>query len=313
MFGIMLWNELAANLRAPGCKCRRIVPSPKLGSSRGAADMQTEANNRSVDQSKNSAGQSHAHEAPVLSVVIPVRNDAPSVQVMVPILAAVIEVPNEVLVVYDDPDDACVPVIERLRERFPTLRGIRNDVARGLLPALQAGVTAARGQYVLIYAADEIGPVLAIGRMLRLMDQGCEFVSATRYAGGGRRYGGSLLGHFLSLAGNTLFRLCSATALSDSTTGMKMFRRDVFDRLKLTGIGGGWSCAFEASIRAQLLGLKLGEVPIVSIDRLFGGESTFRPIPWILAYSKVFLWGAIQMPPWYNPRPRLAVPRVPRI
>jgi hypothetical protein len=40
----------------------------------------------------------------------------------VPILRAIIEVPNEVLVVYDDPDDACVPVIERLRERFPSLR-----------------------------------------------------------------------------------------------------------------------------------------------------------------------------------------------
>jgi dolichol-phosphate mannosyltransferase len=274
--------------------------------------MQSAAHNVS-DQAETTFRETAEQEAPVLSVVVPVRNDAPSVQVMVPILRAVIEVPNELLVVYDDPDDACVPVIERLRDRFPTLRGIRNNIARGLLPALQVGVTAARGRYVLIYAADEIGPVLAIGRMLRLMNQGCEFVSATRYAGGGRRYGGSLLGHFLSLAGNTLFRLCSATALSDSTTGMKMFRREVFPRLKLTGIGGGWSCAFEMSIRAQLLGLKLGEVPIVSIDRLFGGESTFRPIPWIIAYAKVFLWGAIRMPPWYNPRPRLTLPREPRI
>jgi hypothetical protein len=96
---------------------------------------------------------------------------------------------------------------------------------------------------------------------------------------------------------------------------MKMFRRDVFQRLNLTGVGGrgGWSCAFEMSIRAQLLGLKLGEVPIVSIDRLFGGESTFRPLPWMLAYSKVFVWGAIQMPPWYNPRPQLALQREPRV
>jgi hypothetical protein len=37
-----------------------------------------------------------------------------------------------VLVIYDDPDDACVPVIERLRERFTTLRRIRKDVARPL-------------------------------------------------------------------------------------------------------------------------------------------------------------------------------------
>jgi dolichol-phosphate mannosyltransferase len=275
--------------------------------------MQTDSDNRSTDQTQNAARHRHAQTSPLLSVVVPVRNDAPSVQVMVPILNAVIDVPSEVLVVYDDPLDTCVPVIERLRESFPSLRGIRNDVARSLLAALRVGVAAARGHYILIYAADEIGPVLAISRMVCLMDQGCEFVSATRYAGGGRRYGGSLLGHFLSLSGNTLFRLCSATALSDCTTGMKMFRREIFHRLNLTGIGAGWSCAFEMSIRAQLLGLKLGEVPIVSIDRLFGGESTFRPLPWILAYSKVFIWGAIQMPPWYSPRPRLALPREPRI
>jgi hypothetical protein len=98
--------------------------------------MHNEADNRATDQT--GARQTDAHSSPVLSVVVPVRNDAPSVQVMVPILRAVIEVPNEVLVVYDDPDDACVPVIERLRERFPTLRGIRNDVARGLLPACRS-------------------------------------------------------------------------------------------------------------------------------------------------------------------------------
>jgi dolichol-phosphate mannosyltransferase len=250
---------------------------------------------------------------PSLSIVVPVRNDAPSVNVMVRILDAILDVPNEVIVVYDDPDDTCIPVIEQLSGRYPHLRGVHNDVARGLLPALRAGVASARGRYVLIYAADEIGPVLAINNMLRLMDAGCEFVSATRYAGGGRRYGGSLLGHVLSRTANMLFGLCSATALTDCTSGIKMFRREVFDQFKLMGRGGGWSCAFEMAITAQLQGLKVGEVPIVSIDRLFGGESTFRPIPWIVAYSRVFLWGITHLPPWYSPRPRLAVQREPRI
>src|SRR5262249_62380068 len=107
-------------------------------------------------------------------------------------------------------------------ERFPLLHAFERSRARSLVRIAGRRYCGARTVYpYLIYAADEIGPVLAISRMLRLIDQGCEFVSAPRYAGGGRRYGGSLLGHFLSLAGNTLFRLCSATALSDSTTGMK--------------------------------------------------------------------------------------------
>lgn len=246
---------------------------------------------------------------PLLSIVIPVRNDAPSVNVMVRILDAVVEVPNEVIVVYDDPGDTCIPVIQSLSTRYRHLRGVHNDVERGVLPALRAGITAANGRYVLIYAADEIGPVLAIKNMLRLMEQGCEFVSATRYAGGGRRYGGSLLGHVLSRTANFMFSLCSATVLSDCTSGMKMFRRDVFDRLKIIGLGGGWSCAFEMAVNAQLLGLRLGEVAVVSIDRLFGGQSTFRPIPWIVSYLRVFVWGVRRLPPWYAPKPQLAAPR----
>jgi dolichol-phosphate mannosyltransferase len=262
-----------------------------------------------VDSATELSGQSLLS----LSIVVPVRNDAPSVNVMVRILDAIVDTPNEVIVVYDDPDDTCIPVIEQLRPRYPQLRGVHNDVARGLLPALRAGIEAARGKYVLIYAADEIGPVLAIKNMLRLMDAGCEFVSATRYAGGGRRYGGSLLGHILSRSANKLFGICSATALSDCTSGIKMFRREIFQQLKLVGRGGGWSCAFEMAISAQLQGLKIGEVPIVSIDRLFGGESTFRPVPWVMAYLKVFLWGMTRLPPWYSPRPHLAVAREPRI
>lgn len=241
----------------------------------------------------------------VLSLVIPVRNDAPSVDVMTRILGVMVEVPHELLIVYDDPADDSVPVIGRLRASHPQLRGILNTRGHGVLNAVRTGVEHATGRYVMIYAADEIGPVLAVKRMLALMDAGCEFVSATRYRRGGKRYGGSLVGRILSSTANFLFGVLSASAFTDCTTGLKMFRRDVFDLLELSSTGGGWSFAFEMGIKAQILGLKLGEVPIVSIDRLFGGQSTFQPGPWIKAYFYWFRWGIQQMPPWYRPRPVL--------
>src|SRR4051812_12743190 len=58
-----------------------------------------------------------ADEPLILSIVVPVRNDAPSVQVMVRILDAMIDVSKEVLVVYDDQDDTCMPVIHTLHAR----------------------------------------------------------------------------------------------------------------------------------------------------------------------------------------------------
>jgi len=240
-----------------------------------------------------------------LSIVLPVRNDAPSVNMMVRILAAVVDVPSELIVVYDDPSDTSIPAIESLAPRFGSLRGLLNTTGPGVLNAVRAGVAASNGEYVLIFAADEIGPVLALEPMLELMRQGCDLVSCTRYAGGGKRYGGSLLGHILSRTANIAFRILSSSALTDCTTGIKMFRRGVFPRLTFADNHRGWSFAFEMAIRAQLLDFKLAEVPIVSIDRLFGGQSTFRPIPWIISYSRWFIWGIRMLPPWRRPRPKL--------
>ena len=36
---------------------------------------------------------------------------------------------------------------------------------------------------------------------------------------------------------------------------------------------------------------KIKEVPFKSVDRLFGGKSTFKPMSWIREYLKWFIWG----------------------
>jgi len=123
------------------------------------------------------------------------------------------------------------------------------------------------------------------------MDKGCDLVSCTRYAHGGRRLGGTKIGHILSWMANKLFLYLFNSSLSDCTTGIKMFRKTLFDEIQLDSSPVGWAVAFELSIKAQLQGCKLGEVPIISIDRLFGGESTFKLGPWFAQYLRWFIWG----------------------
>lgn len=225
-----------------------------------------------------------------LTVLMPVRNEGINLRIMLKMLRAVVDVPYEVVIVHDTPDDDSVRVIADLPPDQP-VRAVHNTLGPGVVNAIRAGVAAAAGRYVLIFAADEVGPVLAIEDMLALMDQGCEFVSCTRYAHGGRRLGGSFIGGILSRLANRLFRWMAGSLMTDCTTGIKMFRRDQFERFDLQARPIGWAVAFEMSIKAQLLGLSLGEVPIVSIDRLYGGQSTFRLGPWTGEYMRWFLWG----------------------
>ena len=234
------------------------------------------------------------HAAPTVSILIPVKNEGLNLTIMLKILRAVVEVPHEVVVVHDDAEDKSADIVVAMSADYPTIRAVHNTYGRGILNALRAGVAAATGKYVLIFAADEIGPVLAVEDMLALMEQGCDFVSCTRYAHGGRRLGGSWIGGLLSRTANWLFCRLSGLKLSDATTGIKMFRPELFEKLHLEARPVGWAVAFEMAIKAQLAGLQLGEVPIVSIDRLYGGKSTFALGSWTNEYLRWFVWGLRQ-------------------
>jgi dolichol-phosphate mannosyltransferase len=230
-----------------------------------------------------------------LSILLPVRNEGINLKIMLKILGAVVEEKHEVLVVYDHPDDNSIPVVKAIQPNYPNLHLVYNSFGSGVANAVKAGVHSSTGKYILIFAADEVGPVLAIEEMLQLMEQGCDFVSCTRYAHEGRRLGGSLIGGTLSRLANFLFNRFSGCVLTDATTGIKMFKKSVFEHFHLTPDSIGWVVAFEMAIKAQLLGLKLGEVPIISIDRLYGGESSFQLGPWFVEYLRWFIWGSTRL------------------
>ena len=235
--------------------------------------------------------QPAANRCQMLSILLPVRNEGINLRIMLKILRAVVDLPHEVLVLYDSANDDSIPVVEDVRTNYPELRGVQNTVGTGVVNAIRAGVASSQGDVILIFAADEVGPVLAIEDMIALIQEGCDFVSCTRYAYGGRRLGGSMVGAFLSYIANWMFHRVAASPFTDATTGIKMFRKEVFPLLHLESRPVGWTVAFEMAIKAHHAGLRLGEVPIISIDRLYGGESSFRLGPWIKEYSHWFLWG----------------------
>lgn len=244
-----------------------------------------------------------------LSILIPVRNEGINIRIMLNILSAVINIPHEIVVIYDFAGDDTVPVVKDMQSATPAIKLVFNGTGEGVINAVRAGVKEAQGEYILIFAADEVGPVLAIDDMVLLLEEGCDLVSCTRYAFGGRRLGGSIIEGTLSRAANRIFSLLSGSMLTDATTGIKMFKRDVFNRIDLESKPIGWAFIFEFAIKAQSKGMKLGEVPIVSIDRLYGGKSSFSLGPWVKEYMRWFLWGIKHLPRWGRREgPRVRIP-----
>lgn len=250
-------------------------------------------------------------DPPLLSILLPVRNEEMNLRVMLRIIKTVLDTPHEVLVIHDSTDDRSIPVVREAQPTYPGLRLVHNQMGRGVINAIRAGVAESRSEIITILCADDTGPVLVVDDMLALMKEKCDFVSCTRYAYGGRRLGGSLVGGILSRTANWLFYHVARSPFTDATTGCKMFRKSVFAPFQLESRPIGWAFAFEMAIKAQHLGLNLGEVPLVSIDRLFGGQSSFKLGPWLVEYLRWFLWGlrrAFATSSWRRPQIRVRVP-----
>ena len=79
-----------------------------------------------------------------------------------------VAMPNEILVVYDFDEDTTVAPLRTLVAEMPNLRPLRNELGRGALNALKAGIAASRGTFVLVTMADGSDELEAISRMLEL-------------------------------------------------------------------------------------------------------------------------------------------------
>ena len=243
-----------------------------------------------ISSSKNINGKK-----PVLSIIIPVYNEGCNLEILLPLLKPMVPVSHEILVVHDIPNDDSIPAVKSMHSSYPQVRLVHNTLGRGVINAIKTGFSSAKGKYVLIIAADDIGPLVIIKPMLELMENGCDFVNATRYTLGGKNIGGIPISRMLSRVANSLFRVLSGSALSDPTLGVKMMRRELFESVHLESKPIGWAFSFELAIKAQLSGWKLGEIPLISLNRLYGGKSSFRLGPWVKEYSRWFVWGIIQL------------------
>lgn len=227
-----------------------------------------------------------------LSIILPVHNERESLEIMIRLLNSTLSFENEIIVVYDDDNDNSIEVAKKLEKDFSNFRIVKNNFGKGVRNAIQQGVDDSKYDIILITAVDEIFPIIAIDKMLeKIVLENFDLVSGTRYSLGGKRLGGSIIGTILSITANKIFCKLTKFPLNDLTTGIKMMKKNIWQEIDFESKPVGWAFALELSIKAKLNNYKITEVPLKSVDRLFGGKSTFKPLPWIKEYFKWFIWG----------------------
>jgi glycosyltransferase involved in cell wall biosynthesis len=227
---------------------------------------------------------------PELSVVIPVYNEGEHITRLLEGITAAPDRPElEVLVVYDFPEDTTVPVVQALQERLPHVRLVLNELGRGALNAMKAGLSAARAPFVIVTMADLSDDPNDIPVMYRQARSGAELVAASRYMRGGRQVGGPLLKRTLSRVAGLSLHWLGGLPIHDPTSNFKLYSRRLLDQVTIES-EAGFELALELSVKAHGLRMKMAEVPTTWRDRT-AGESRFRLRQWLPHYLRWYRRG----------------------
>jgi glycosyltransferase involved in cell wall biosynthesis len=200
-------------------------------------------------------------------------------------------VPHEILVVYDFDEDPTVPVIERLHAELPAIRGLRNDLGRGVLNAMKAGIAASSGRYVLISMADGSDEPHVVDAMVALAAGGADVVAASRYMKGGHQVGGPLLKRLMSRVAGLTLHWFGGVATHDPTNNFKLYSRRLLDAVPIES-EAGFELALELTVKATLGGFRVAEVPTTWRDRT-AGQSNFKLRKWLPHYLRWY-WVAFR-------------------
>jgi dolichol-phosphate mannosyltransferase len=222
-----LWQVSLAALLAPLALCLILLalagalarPAPRRKEARSAARAESE---------------------PMMSVVICTLDEHESVAgVIREASAALADIPYEIIVVDDSPDERTAEAVLACSAAFPEVRLVRRRHGRGLASAAIAGWNAARGGLLAIMDGDgQHDPAELRALYDRVLAADADIGVASRYCHSG---GTGLVGmrDRISRAGTRLARLALGAPTTDPLSGLFVMRRDWFEavRPKLSGVG----------------------------------------------------------------------------
>ena len=108
-----------------------------------------------------------------------------------------------------------------------------------------------------------------------------DFVIGTRYLNGVSVVNWPIRRLILSYCANVYTRMITGLSISDCTGGFKCFRREVLEAINLDTIkSDGYSFQIEMNYRCIEKGFRVGEIPIIFIDRHAGSSKMSKKIMW---------------------------------
>jgi dolichol-phosphate mannosyltransferase len=221
---------------------------------------------------------------PRVSIVIPAYNEGSEIEDVLGRLAESVQLPHEILVVVDSPDDSTVPNVEKYALHHPSTSVIVNDVEPGPAQAIRFGIERAIADVVVVTMADGCDDPQQIDQLVRLVERGVVIAAASRYSRGGQQVGGPFLKGMLSrLAGLSLWGL-ARVGTRDATNSFKAYDVAFVRQVGITS-RAGFEIGIELVAKARRARQPVAELPTIWLER-HHGVSNFKLVSWLPHYLR---------------------------
>src|ERR1700734_3313706 len=211
----------------------------------------------------------------MLSIVIPIHNEEPSILPLYDRLTAVLEQlqrPYEILFVDDASSDRSFDLLANLVETDAHLKVIRLRRNFGQTAALSAGFDEAQGNVIISLDGDLQHAPEDIPALLAKIEEGYDIASGWRK----ERVDNALTRKFPSRIANWLMAKSSGVALRDFGTTFKAYRAEVLKDVNLYGELHRFIPALASFYGARVAEVPIRNTPRASGDSHYGIGRTFR-------------------------------------
>lgn len=199
----------------------------------------------------------------MLSIVIPVLNESESLETLhreIVAVAQALDEPIEIIFIDDGSRDASWNTIRLLAARDASVSAVRFRRNFGKAAALTAGMRAARGDKILMIDADLQDDPAEIPRLLARLDEGFDVVNGWK-----ERRLDPWHKVYPSRVFNALVSALTGLKLHDHNCGLKLFRAEVADEIRLYG-----ELHRFIPVLADARGFKVTELAVHHRPRRFG-------------------------------------------